>query len=667
MGTVKKLYQDQLVGGSGSAGQEVYPVTSTLGVYDTDNNQLQGVLNKVTTNLGLFTCGTGASTATKTVSASKFVLMEGGSVKIKFTYANSAASPTLAIGTTAAKPIMFNGSAASASNSWGAGEIVEFFYDGTNWVGSSTSVSVSQNTSTGHTDITIGSTTTPVASVEEVSQLGQELNALYMKIGNLLENVTWVVGSLNKDTGEVAGSVTSYNCSDFVATEGNNKITFSKHRLTCFYDANKYYLNEYVDDGAVEENKTILIPQGAYYFRTVKSVTWDSMVASFGDTAIEEEYNFIKKSFNDLVINSKLNDCLRNVAKEPITTSNYTTYFSSLSGIGIDAIYHIVGINNIDASAPTTKVCFLINALIDDNTSWQIIFESGDNPNIFIRYKVNGNWGAWRNIIPINKTSFVVDVNGGGDYTSLTECLVYIRENGIRNASVHIKSGTYNIYNEMKAKFGNDYWTNFNYSTSRYVYGLPLYEGLHITGDNGVVLTCINDQAQAESYFSFFYAYNDGGAIIENIKMVGAKIRYCVHIEFSTNNGKGTYVVRGCSMFIDNSGTTLWHHAAGIGAGSGLYTNCVFENNDVHPIFDVAVVKKSAILWHNTAGANPSNKVIISGNYCDADSFVSVATSGTSTNGTPCLVSNNSMGGDLLVLNTQEGNINVMAWNNVVR
>lgn len=175
MGTVKKLYQDQLVGGSGSAGQEVYPVTSTLGVYDTDNNQLQGVLDKVTTNLGLFTCGTAAATAAKTVSASKFVLMEGGSVKIKFTYANSADSPTLAIGSTAAKPIMFNGSAASASNSWGAGEIVEFFYDGTNWVGNITSISVSQNSQTGHTDITIGDTTTPVASVEDVDKIDLKL------------------------------------------------------------------------------------------------------------------------------------------------------------------------------------------------------------------------------------------------------------------------------------------------------------------------------------------------------------------------------------------------------------------------------------------------------------------------------------------------------------
>ena len=51
-------------------------------------------------------------------------------------------------------------------------------------------VSVSQNTSTGHTDITIGSTTTPVASVEEVSQLGQ-------KVGEFLQYTKFVDSSGN--------------------------------------------------------------------------------------------------------------------------------------------------------------------------------------------------------------------------------------------------------------------------------------------------------------------------------------------------------------------------------------------------------------------------------------------------------------------------------------
>ena len=47
-------------------------------------------------------------------------------------------------------------------------------------------VSVSQNTSTGHTDITIGDTTTPVASVEDVSQLGQRIGQTYSKSSTLV-------------------------------------------------------------------------------------------------------------------------------------------------------------------------------------------------------------------------------------------------------------------------------------------------------------------------------------------------------------------------------------------------------------------------------------------------------------------------------------------------
>lgn len=219
MGTIKKLYQGQLVGGSGGAGQEVYPVTSTLGVYDTDNNQLQGVLNKLTTNLELFTCGTSAATAAKAVSASKFVLMEGGSVKIKFTYANSAASPTLAIGTTAAKPIIYNGAEANASNSWEAGEVVEFYYDGTNWV---------------------GRTTTPAAK-EQLSQLGQEVANISEVSNNLIElqDATKTVNALNvvtyatgritiQGTASGSGGRTAKLCTPFTLPAGTYEVVFSK-------------------------------------------------------------------------------------------------------------------------------------------------------------------------------------------------------------------------------------------------------------------------------------------------------------------------------------------------------------------------------------------------------------------------------------------------------
>ena len=102
---------------------------------------------------GYFTCGTGASTAAKTVSATGFYLpASGGSIKIKFTYANTVANPTLNINSTGDKAIIYNGAVASSTNSWAAGEVVEFYYDPTynsnagGFVGRSTVIRVEQNT-----------------------------------------------------------------------------------------------------------------------------------------------------------------------------------------------------------------------------------------------------------------------------------------------------------------------------------------------------------------------------------------------------------------------------------------------------------------------------------------------------------------------------------------
>lgn len=88
-------------------------------------------------------CPTAAATVAKVASIITaddttnvdFTLIKGVSVKVKFTYSNTASNPTLNIAGTGAKPIMRYGSTAvgtSAATSWRAGAIVEFTYDGTN-------------------------------------------------------------------------------------------------------------------------------------------------------------------------------------------------------------------------------------------------------------------------------------------------------------------------------------------------------------------------------------------------------------------------------------------------------------------------------------------------------------------------------------------------------
>lgn len=114
-----------------------------------------GLIGKVTAGGGThliastayFTCATAGGTKAKIAAAAdtsldSITLMTGLTIYVKFTNANTVASPTLALyksdGTTsllAAKNIMRYGTTAPGKNaqqSWRAGAVVAFTYDGTN-------------------------------------------------------------------------------------------------------------------------------------------------------------------------------------------------------------------------------------------------------------------------------------------------------------------------------------------------------------------------------------------------------------------------------------------------------------------------------------------------------------------------------------------------------
>lgn len=81
------------------------------------------------------TCGTAQGTAAKvaTTTDSKFALVTGAKVAVKFTYTNTATSPTLNVDSKGAKYIKAYGT--TAPNIWWlAGDVVVFIYDGTNWI-----------------------------------------------------------------------------------------------------------------------------------------------------------------------------------------------------------------------------------------------------------------------------------------------------------------------------------------------------------------------------------------------------------------------------------------------------------------------------------------------------------------------------------------------------
>jgi hypothetical protein len=81
------------------------------------------------------TCATAKGTVAKVVTLSGFSLYTGANVSVKFTNANSVASPTLNVNGTGAKAIYVYGSALTADSvyNWADGATVDFVYNGTQW------------------------------------------------------------------------------------------------------------------------------------------------------------------------------------------------------------------------------------------------------------------------------------------------------------------------------------------------------------------------------------------------------------------------------------------------------------------------------------------------------------------------------------------------------
>lgn len=149
------------------------------------------------------TSTTSAETVAKTVTCSDFSLTTGATVIVKFTYANTASSPTLNVNSTGAKYILYRGAKlTNSSYYWGGGDLVEFYYDGGYWnilnilnSSSDTKVNVVQgNTTKAYllgTSTTPSSTATGVTAVSDTGVYLSNEKAGALNVGTLyaLESV----------------------------------------------------------------------------------------------------------------------------------------------------------------------------------------------------------------------------------------------------------------------------------------------------------------------------------------------------------------------------------------------------------------------------------------------------------------------------------------------
>ena len=97
------------------------------------SGSLDEKISGIISNSGYVACTTAANTVAKTVTQANFTLSTNCRLIVKMANYNTAASPTLNVNNTGAKPLYYNGEVASADNTWEAGEVLDVYYDGTNY------------------------------------------------------------------------------------------------------------------------------------------------------------------------------------------------------------------------------------------------------------------------------------------------------------------------------------------------------------------------------------------------------------------------------------------------------------------------------------------------------------------------------------------------------
>lgn len=102
---------------------------------DIDNQRAE--LESKIGGVGYITCETASGTAAKTITLTGLTALSTGiRLLVKMTNANTASNATLNINSFGAKPLYYNNKQASVDNSWEAGEVIDIYYDGTNFYSS---------------------------------------------------------------------------------------------------------------------------------------------------------------------------------------------------------------------------------------------------------------------------------------------------------------------------------------------------------------------------------------------------------------------------------------------------------------------------------------------------------------------------------------------------
>lgn len=193
----------------------------------------------------------------------------------------------------------------------------------------------------------------------------------------------------------------------------------------------------------------------------------------------------------------------------------------------------------------------------------------------------------------IFKNTYIVDINGSGDFTSFTACLLALKDN-TDEKTIHVMGGEYDIFTEMGGQTflnsitGNEMWYDVSVmippNTTIIGHGIVEFKMLlpdNTPANKAILLSPVNVR---------------GSATLKNIRVTAYNCRYCIHPEGSKDVrfDNSRYIFE--NVICENLGTVTSGSTAPVACGlnKGVFfelTNCVFKTvgNSAFSIHDQAI------------------------------------------------------------------------------
>lgn len=272
------------------------------------------------------------------------------------------------------------------------------------------------------------------------------------------------------------------------------------------------------------------------------------------------------------------------------------------------------------------------------------------------------NWNEWRFVSPTSDSIHVADLATLINYLDNTE-----------GKTIYVEAGNYDFVDY----YGDAYFNNYNSNTSHDAKGIPMQNTTLICSPAAIFTADLSKYTNTDlqEWWSMFNLTETDCKIV-GLNATVNNCRYVVHDD-PTNESTKTFMHEYINCTMINKTNSRNSKGSNVCLGGGLTKSanividgCLFANS-TSTLNSATEQERVVCSYHNSWNTSERSTITVKNCYCEDKSTIRVTWYGDSTLITPAIITNNSVGSEI-VYRAEDSkyptvNLKLYAWNNVVR